>query len=62
MPENLMDQMFGRIVSKSEDGISLLVSRKLLNIMNGDVGYSREVDKSAFVISLKFARAVKSEY
>ncbi|KAK1371036.1 Phytochrome [Heracleum sosnowskyi] len=62
MPENLMGQMLGRIVAKSEDGISLFVSRKLLKIMNGDVQYLREVGKSAFIISLKFARAVKPEY
>lgn len=62
MPENLWGQMFGKIVAKSEDGISLFVSRKVLKVMNGDVQYLREVGKSAFVISLKFARAIKSEY
>ncbi|XLT89206.1 hypothetical protein HN873_010959 [Arachis hypogaea] len=42
VPETLLNQMFGRDGQESEEGISLLISRKLLKLMNGDVRYLRE--------------------
>lgn len=61
IPEDLLMQMSGRTSTKSENGISLFVSRKLLKLMNGDVQYLKEDGKSKWIISVKFARAVKSE-
>ncbi|KAK1369971.1 Phytochrome [Heracleum sosnowskyi] len=42
VPEDLLKQMSGRSSTKSEDGISLFVSRKLVKLMNGDVQYLKE--------------------
>lgn len=39
-----------------EIGISLVISRKLLRLMNGDVQYLREAgNKSTFIVSLQLA-------
>lgn len=59
MPEALLSQMFGGDTDTSEEGISLLVSRKLVNLMNGDVQYLREAGKSTFIISVELAGANK---
>ncbi|WOG84020.1 hypothetical protein DCAR_0103199 [Daucus carota subsp. sativus] len=60
IPEDLMKQMLGS-GAKSEDGMSLFVSRKIWKVMNGDVGYSREDGRSVWIISAKFAGAVQSD-
>lgn len=52
--------MFGSNAETSEEGISLLVSRKLVKLMNGDVQYLREAGKSTFIISVELAAASKS--
>lgn len=59
MPEELLSQMFGGDADASEEGISLLVSRKLVKLMNGDVQYLREAGKSTFIISVELAVANK---
>lgn len=59
IPESLLNQMFGCDGDISEDGISLLISRKLVKLMNGDVQYMRQAEKSSFIISLEFALAHK---
>lgn len=61
IPEELLAQMFGSGEGQSNDneGVSLLVCRKLLRLMNGDVHYHREADMSAFIISLELASASK---
>lgn len=51
--------MFGNDENVSEEGICLLISRKLLNLMNGDVQYLREAGKSTFIISVELAAAQK---
>lgn len=51
--------MFGKDDDPSEEGLSLLVCRKLLRLMNGDVRYLREASKSAFIISVELASAPK---
>jgi len=45
VPETLLNQMFGRDGHESEEGISMLISRKL---MKGDVRYIREAGKIIF--------------
>lgn len=60
VPEDLLSQMFGSNAETSEEGISLLVSRKLVKLMNGDVQYLREAGKSTFIISVELAAAIKS--
>ncbi|KAJ4954505.1 hypothetical protein NE237_011288 [Protea cynaroides] len=57
IPEELLGQMFESNGETSEEGISLLVSRKLLRIMNGDIRYLREAGKSSFLISTELATA-----
>nr|AAR08427.1 phytochrome A [Monotropastrum globosum] len=57
VPEGLLNQMFGGDTDTSEEGISLLVSRKLVKLMNGDVQYLREAGKSTFIISVELAAA-----
>lgn len=59
VPEALLSQMFGGDTDASEEGISLLVSRKLVKLMNGDVQYLREAGKSTFIISVELAAANK---
>ncbi|XP_061370989.1 phytochrome A-2 isoform X1 [Gastrolobium bilobum] len=59
VPEALLNQMFGNIGLESEEGISLLISRKLLKLMNGDVRYVREAGKSSLILSAELAAAHK---
>ncbi|GAV92573.1 HATPase_c domain-containing protein, partial [Cephalotus follicularis] len=42
VPEALLNQMFGSDEDATDEGLSLLISRKLLKLMNGDVQYLRE--------------------
>ncbi|EXB57569.1 Phytochrome type A [Morus notabilis] len=60
IPESLLNQMFGTDGDVSEEGISLLISRKLVKLMNGDVQYLKEAGKSTFIISVELAAAHKS--
>lgn len=60
IPQELLSQMFESDRDASEEGIGLLVCRKLLRIMNGDVLYLREAGKSSFIISAELASAQKS--
>lgn len=55
--EELVSQMFGSLDEASEEGLGLLVCRKLLLLMNGDVRYLRDASKSAFILSLELASA-----
>ncbi|XLR50824.1 hypothetical protein S83_001496, partial [Arachis hypogaea] len=55
VPETLLNQMFRRDRQESEEGISLLISRKLLKRMNGDVQYLREAGKSSFILIVELA-------
>ncbi|KAJ1393316.1 Signal transduction histidine kinase, dimerization/phosphoacceptor domain [Sesbania bispinosa] len=59
VPEALLNQMFGRDGHESEEGISLLISRKLLKHMSGDVRYIRESGKSSFILSVELAMSHK---
>ncbi|XP_057428113.1 phytochrome A [Lotus japonicus] len=59
VPEALLNQMFGNDGLESEEGISLLISRKLLKLMSGDVRYLREAGKSSFILSVELAAAHK---
>ncbi|KAF5739935.1 phytochrome A [Tripterygium wilfordii] len=60
IPEMLLNQMFGSDGDASEEGISLLISRKLVKLMSGDVEYLREAGKSTFIISVELAAAHNS--
>ncbi|KAK1401964.1 Phytochrome [Heracleum sosnowskyi] len=55
VPEDLLSQMFGSNSETSDEGVSLLISRKLVKLMNGDVHYLREAGKSTFIISVELA-------
>ncbi|QHO28859.1 Phosphoenolpyruvate carboxylase [Arachis hypogaea] len=59
VPETLLNQMFGREGQESEEGISLLISRKLLKLMNGDVRYLRDAGKSSFILTVELAASQK---
>nr|P55141.1 RecName: Full=Phytochrome A [Petroselinum crispum]CAA53165.1 phytochrome A [Petroselinum crispum] len=61
VPEEAVSQMFGSDSETSEEGISLLISRKLVKLMNGDVHYLREAGKSTFIITVELAAASKRE-
>nr|ALB26782.1 phytochrome A [Akebia trifoliata] len=61
IPEELLNEMFEGNADTSEVGISLLVSRKLLRLMNGEVQYLRTAGKSSFIISVELAAAHKSQ-
>ncbi|KAJ0780949.1 putative PAS domain, phytochrome, GAF domain, histidine kinase/HSP90-like ATPase [Helianthus annuus] len=55
VPEELLRQMFGSISDATEEGISLVISRNLLKIMDGDVQYLRETERSSFIINVELA-------
>lgn len=55
IPEELLSQMFGSEENQTDEGVSLLICRKLLKLMNGDVRYLREADKSSFTVTLELA-------
>ncbi|KAK9086181.1 hypothetical protein Syun_028575 [Stephania yunnanensis] len=55
VPEELLSQMFESNIDTTEEGVSLLMSRKLLKVMNGDVRYLREAGKSSFIITVELA-------
>ncbi|XLR39121.1 hypothetical protein S83_023781 [Arachis hypogaea] len=57
--KTLLNQMFGREGQESEEGISLLISRKLLKLMNGDVRYLRDAGKSSFILTVELAASQK---
>lgn len=57
MPDVLVRQMFGSSVDASEEGVSLVISRNLLKLMNGDVRYLKEATKATFVICVELASA-----
>ncbi|OAY42472.1 phytochrome A [Manihot esculenta] len=59
IPETLLNQMFGSDVDASDEGISLLISRKLVKHMSGDVLYLREAGQSSFIISAELAAGCK---
>ena len=61
VPEALLTQMFGSDGQESEEGISLLISRNLLKLMNGDVRYLREAGRASFILSVELAAAHKLE-
>ncbi|KAI0512324.1 hypothetical protein KFK09_012963 [Dendrobium nobile] len=61
VPEELISQMFGSKEESQEEGMSLLVCRKLLKLMNGDVRYLREENKAAFILSAELASAFKAK-
>ncbi|KAI3694991.1 hypothetical protein L1987_77978 [Smallanthus sonchifolius] len=58
VPKELIRQMFGSSVDATEEGISLVISRNLLKLMNGDVRYMRDDSNSTFVISVELASAI----
>ncbi|PON68384.1 Histidine kinase-like ATPase, C-terminal domain containing protein, partial [Trema orientale] len=60
--EALLNQMFGNDRGVREEGINLLISKKLVKLMNGDVQYRKEARKSAFIITVELAAAYKSQY
>ncbi|KAH9608912.1 hypothetical protein KSS87_019302 [Heliosperma pusillum] len=58
--EELLKQMFEGQGDASEEGISLVVSRKLVKLMNGDIQYLRSAGSSTFIISVELPIADKS--
>ncbi|RWW15408.1 hypothetical protein GW17_00020754 [Ensete ventricosum] len=60
VPDDLLSEMFGTSEDPSEEGLGLLVCRKLLRLMNGDVRYLREAGKSGFIVSVELASAPNS--
>lgn len=59
VPEEFLSMMFGDIGDTSEEGISLVVSRKLVKLMNGNVQYLRDSTKSTIIINVELAVAHK---
>ncbi|KAE8675349.1 hypothetical protein F3Y22_tig00111671pilonHSYRG00008 [Hibiscus syriacus] len=57
VPEALLNQMFGSEEDASDEGISLLISRKLVKLVNGDIQYLREAGRSSFIVTVELAAA-----
>ncbi|XP_050231297.1 phytochrome E isoform X2 [Mercurialis annua] len=54
VPEALIDEMLeGGSCWSTQEGLGLNLSRKLLNLMNGHVQYTREQNRCSFVIDLE---------
>lgn len=58
--EELLNQMFENSGDATEEGISLLITRKLVKLMNGDIQYLRAAGTSTFIFSVELAIAGKS--
>ncbi|XP_057543742.1 phytochrome A-like [Amaranthus tricolor] len=58
--EELLGQMFESSGDATEEGISLLISRKLVKLMNGEIQYLRSAGSSTFIISVELAVADKA--
>lgn len=55
IPHTLIEDMNGaKSQWTTQEGIALNLSRKLLNIMNGNVRYIRDQNKCYFLIDLEF--------
>lgn len=58
VPAELLSQMYGEDnKEQSEEGLSLVVSRNLLRLMNGDVRHLREAGMSTFILTIELASA-----
>ncbi|GLJ43732.1 hypothetical protein SUGI_0910590 [Cryptomeria japonica] len=61
LPEELVQQMFNLDNDISQEGFGLLVCRKLVKLMNGDVQYVRGGGKPSFVIVVELASGQNDE-
>lgn len=57
VPADILSQMYEEDKEQSEEGLSLLVSRNLLKLMNGDVLHLREAGMSTFILTAELASA-----
>ena len=58
VPADILSQMYEEDnKEQSEEGLSLLVSRNLLRLMNGDVHHLREAGISTFILTAELASA-----
>ncbi|TVU12532.1 hypothetical protein EJB05_46183 [Eragrostis curvula] len=58
VPAEILSQMYEEdSKEQSEEGMSLLVSRNLLRLMNGDVRHLREAGMSTFILTAELASA-----
>nr|AHZ63968.1 phytochrome [Podocarpus rubens] len=53
IPEELLKEMFDHDQDKSREGLGLHICQKMVNIMNGDVQYSREIGRSSFILTVE---------
>ena len=49
--------MFESDGDASKEGVSLLIGRKLVKLMNGDIRYLREVSGSTSIVTVELAAA-----
>ncbi|KAI3980193.1 hypothetical protein MKX01_033334 [Papaver californicum] len=73
VPEELLSEMFENYTTShetdtpqpppmvSDEGICLVVSRRLLRLMDGDVQFLREAGKSSFILSLELAASAHKQ-
>ncbi|KAG6480567.1 hypothetical protein ZIOFF_057151 [Zingiber officinale] len=54
IPEALLQEMFHRSQDVSRKGLGFFISQKLVQIMNGNVQYLREAERSSFMIFIEF--------
>ncbi|XP_074566806.1 phytochrome C isoform X1 [Curcuma longa] len=54
IPETLVQEMFHHSQGISREGLGLYISQKLVKIMNGNVQYLREAERSCFIIFIEF--------
>lgn len=61
LPEKLVQQMFNLDPDMSQEGFGLLICRKLVRLMNGDVQYLRGGGTASFVIVVELASGQNEE-
>lgn len=61
LPERLVQQMFNIDPDMSQEGFGLLICRKLVKLMNGDVQYLRGEGTSSFIVVVELASGQTDE-
>jgi len=60
LPPNLVEDMFSSGKWATQEGLGLRMCRNILKLMNGEVQYIRESDRSYFLVTLELLMPPRS--